>query len=506
MMEINQRKTGAILSYINLALSSAIAILYTPIMLRLMGQSEYGLYSLVASVICYLTILDLGLGNAMIRYTAKYRAINDKKSEEKLNGMFLILYAIVGVVVLIIGLVLCNNVSSIFSRSLNVDELKKAKILLLILVCNLAVSFPLGIFSSIIAAYEKFIFPNVISIIRTILMPFIMIPLLLAGYRSIAMVIIISVLNVMGLLINVGYCFKKLKIKIAFKKIEFTLLKEIAAYSFFIFLNVIVDKLYMNTDQFVLGIVSGTVAVSVYAIAMQLYNYYVMFSTSINGVFLPKLTKIATTDKSSKQMSEIFVRIGRLQFLVLVFILSGFILFGKQFLQLWAGEGYINAYYICLIIMVPAIIPLSQNIGITILQAKNMHQFRSIVYLFIAILNVVISIPLAKLYGGIGAAIGTSLATVVGQICTMNWFYYKKVGIDIPEYWKQIFKLSICVLGTLLFGFIINRLIVTETWISLIIKMVIFSLYFVTFIWRFAMNNYEKGLISPIIRKIHTIN
>lgn len=50
-----------------------------------MGQSEYGLYALVASVITYLTILDLGFGNAIIRYTAQFRA------EKKLGSNILCL-------------------------------------------------------------------------------------------------------------------------------------------------------------------------------------------------------------------------------------------------------------------------------------------------------------------------------------------------------------------------------------------------------------------------------
>lgn len=284
-MGINQRKAGAILSYIVLAVNSVIGILYTPIMLRLMGQSEYGLYSLVASVIGYLTMFDLGLGNAMIRYIAKYKAIGDKKSEAKLNGMFFVIYTIIGVIVLLIGLVLSSQVELIFSNSLTGNEIQKAKILFTILTLNLAVSFPLGIFSSILTAYEEFVFSKLITLGRTILMPVIMIPMLLAGYRSIGMVVVISVLNLAGLLMNTWYCLRKLEINMALKGFDFAILRDVAPYSFYIFLNIVVDKLYVNTDKFILGSVSGTIAVSVYAIALQLYEYYSMFSTSINGVF-----------------------------------------------------------------------------------------------------------------------------------------------------------------------------------------------------------------------------
>ena len=73
-MAINQLKAGAFLSYVSIGLNNIVGLLYTPFMLRMMGQSEYGLYSLVASVVAYLTVLDLGFGNAIVRYTAKFRA------------------------------------------------------------------------------------------------------------------------------------------------------------------------------------------------------------------------------------------------------------------------------------------------------------------------------------------------------------------------------------------------------------------------------------------------
>lgn len=502
-MGINQRKAGAVLSYVVLGLNSIVGILYTPIMLRLMGQSEYGLYSLVASVIAYLTMFDLGFGNAIVRYTAKYRAVGDKLSEAKLNGMFIVIYSIIATLVLAIGLIFSNNVEFFFSQSLTDKELEKAKILFIILTLNLALSFPLGIFSSILTAYEKFIFPNIITIARTILMPGIMLPLLFAGYRSVAMVTVISLLNLVALLINMGYALIKLKVKFEIRKFDFSILKEIMPYSFYIFLNIVVDKLYASTDNFILGIVSGTAAVAIYAIAMQLYSYYAMFSTSINSVFLPKLTMIATTDDNSKkELSDVFVRIGRIQFLILSLILSGFIVFGQSFIELWAGDGYRSAYYICLIIMIPAIIPLSQNIGITILQAKNMHKFRAIIYIFIAIGNVIISIPLAKLYGGIGAAVGTAIANLIGQILTMNWYYHKKVQIDIPEYWKQILKLTSLIAVPLLLGVVLNTIISAEGWIPLMSGIVIYTVFFSLFVWKFAINEYERQLLSAVIGKV----
>ena len=96
-MPVNQLKAGVVLNYVVIFLNTVVGLLYTPYMLRMMGQSEYGLYSLVASVIAYLTVLDLGFGNAIVRYTAKFRA--EKKTEEQYEmfGMFFLLYLVIGI-------------------------------------------------------------------------------------------------------------------------------------------------------------------------------------------------------------------------------------------------------------------------------------------------------------------------------------------------------------------------------------------------------------------------
>ena len=93
-----ERKRGAILSYVSIIISTIVQLLYTPLLIRMLGQSEYGLYSLVSSIIGYLTVLDLGFGNAIIVYTAKYREQKKYKEEQKLHGMFFAIFCIIGLI------------------------------------------------------------------------------------------------------------------------------------------------------------------------------------------------------------------------------------------------------------------------------------------------------------------------------------------------------------------------------------------------------------------------
>lgn len=503
-MSLNQLKAGAVLSYVVLGLSNIVGLLYTPYMLRMMGQSEYGLYSLVASIIAYLTILDFGFGTAIVRYTAKFRAEGKIEEQYSMFGMFVVLYSVIGVVAFLLGLGLCFNVENMFGNTMSVEELDKARIMMLFMVFNIAFTFPLSIFGSIITAYEDFIFQKIVQIVRIVLNTIVMILLLKMGYRAIGMVIVTTLFNLVTLLINYWYCKHKIKIKIYFQKMQWGFLKEVAIYSFYIFLNILMDRIYWSTGQFILGIYVGTTAIAVFAIAIQLQSMYMSFSTSISGVFLPKVTTLVAKGHSKEIISDLFIRTGRIQYIVMAFVLTGFILFGKQFIILWAGNDYEDAYTIALLFFIPLTIPLIQTIGITILQARNQMKFRSLLYIVIALSSLGLQIPLAKKYGGIGAAVGISLALVVGQIIAMNIYYYTKQNIDIPFFWKEIMKMSITPIILGVCAYFLSIYFSLETITELGLGIFFFTLIYMPAFWFISMNDYERDLFSkPILNIIN---
>ena len=501
-MAINQLKTGALLSYISIILNNIIGLLYTPFMLRMMGQSEYGLYSLVASVVAYLTILDFGFGNAIIRYTAKFRAENRLKEQYEMFGMFLFLYSAIGIFTLLIGLCLYFNVDFLFERSMNMEELNKIRIMMLLMVFNIAITFPFSIFGSIITAYENFIFQKAINIVRIILNPIVMCVMLLMGYRAIGMVVVTTLFNVLTLLINCWYCSHRLHIHVIIGRFNWTFLKEIMIYSFWIFLNAIMDRIYWSSGQFILGIYAGAKAVAIYAVAISLENIYMSFSTAISGVFLPRITSMITQKENEKSMSDLFIRTGRIQYIIMSFILIGFILFGKQFIIIWAGSDYSEAYYITLLFFVPLTIPLIQNLGITILQARNQMKFRSVSYVIIAIISLGLSVFLVRYYGGIGCALSTAFALCIGQILIMNIYYFKKVNIDIPAFWREIGKMSVVPILIGIVGYVLLNYFRIESILTLFLGIVLFSIIYLPAFWHLSMNSYERNLFLKPLKKV----
>ena len=505
MSESSQRKSGAVLSYVSIIVSTLVQLVYTPFLIRMLGQSEYGLYSLVYSIIGYLTVLDLGFGNAIVVYTAKYRAQKKYNEEKKLHGMFFVIFCIIGVIAGILGLVLYFNVENIFASTMTIKELSKAKIMMLILSLNLLITFVFNIYSSIITAYEKFTYQKLMAILNTLLKPLFMIPLLFLGYKSITMCIVLTLINLIIMFSNYVYCKRKLNVNIKFLGFDKKVFKEIFGYSFFIFLGVIVDKVNWSVDQFVLGAVSGTIAVSLYSVASQINSLFINLSTAISGVMLPKMSKMIAKNASSEELTNEFIKVGRIQYFIVFLMASGLTLFGKEFFIAWAGKDYITSYYIAIILIIPLCFPLIQNLGVSIMQAKNMHKFRSLLLFFIAIANVFISIPLAKLYGGIGSAIGTSISLIIGNIIILNIYYQKRVGINVIRFWKEIIKMTIRFIIPIVVILFIMNFVTLHGFVHLLVFGSIYSLLYCIVCYLLVMNDYEKNIVNNVLRKLHLV-
>lgn len=495
-MKIDQLKVGVILSYISIVLSTVVSLVYTPIMLRILGQSEYGLYTLVSSVVAYLGLLNFGFGSAYIRYYTKYKVCDDDENVARLNGMFMAIFCVLGIIALAAGGVLVANIQSIFKNGLTIGEVNTARILMIIMVINMAISFPAIIFTTYITANEKYIVLKVIGICKTVINPFVMLPILLMGYGSIGMVLISTIINIIIEFLSMLYCFKKLKMKFIFHGFQLGLLKELWIFCSYIFFNMITDQINWNTDKFLLGIFKGSTAVAIYGVAAQINNYYLQFSTAISSVFVPRINLLTALKTDDKTITKLFTKVGRIQFIILSLILTGFIIFGREFVFLWAGEGYEEAYLVGLILIIPVTIPSIQNLGLDIQRARNKHKFRAIVYFLISVLNIFISIPLCKSFGPSGAAIGTAIALILGNGIAMNIYYHKKIKIDMIYFWHSILKFAPSLIFPIIVGVVIKKIITINNYLMLFLCIAVYVVAFAISMWLTGLNEEEKQMIK----------
>ena len=498
---MNERKIGILLSYLNIALHAIVGFLYVPILLHYIGKSEYGLYQLIGSLIAYFSIMDFGLTAAVTRFYTKYKALKDKVGMENILAISLYGYGGATALSLLVGSICYWNLDGIFGASMTAGELQEARQMFLLLLFNIAVSLSTMVFRSVINAHEKFLFLKGLETVQLILQPALVILILQKYPTAMAVAVAQTALNVGLILARMYYCFAWLHISIRFHYWNQELFHDFKKLALSVFVVTLIDQVFWKTNQIILGIVRGTAAVAVYSIASLIYMNYMALSTAISGVYLPHITEMVAQRRPIEDLSSLFIQIGRWQYYLLALVATGFIIFGKQFIHLWAGNGFEDSYWITILIILPFTIDLIQNIGLAILQAMNRYDFRAKIYLLTGVLNLVLAIPLGIKFGGIGCAVATGFSMLMGNGIVMNYFYKKYIGLDIPAFWKQIGQITISVGLCLLIGYGLDRMLPGSGKIAFLCKIFGYTVLYGVIVYGIAMNSEEKEKVQGIARK-----
>ena len=490
-MESTSRKIGVILSYLLVLIQTIIGLLYVPLLLKYLNQNEYGLYQLMGSLIGYFSIMDFGLSNALTSFYSKSLVNDDNKKIENLLFTAKTLYNIVSFFLMIVAFVFYFFIDYIFGASLMPNEIQEAKYIFILLIINIVITLKTNIYTSVITGQERFIFLKTATIIQVLIQPIMIISILKAYPYAFVIALIQTILN-FGLGVVKGiYCHARLGMKIKFCEWDKQLIHSLVQLSLSIFLVSIADQIFWKTNQFILGIISGTAAVAVYSIAAQIYMNYMPLSTTIQSVFLPHVSKEISKNDSNDYINSIFLRVGRMQYMLLLLVLSGFIVFGKEFIRLWAGEQYIIAYYIAVLILIPFTIDLIQNTGLIIMQVKNTYGYRAKVYSLIAIINIFLSTILGLFCEEIGCGIATSISMLISNII-MNIYYSKQFNINIKQFWAEIIKFTIPIIPLVILSFAGKLIISLNSWSILVVEIIIYTILYILIIYNFSMKPNEK--------------
>lgn len=484
---------GIILSFFSQVITIIVGLAYTPVMIRALGQNEYGLYQLVLSVVNYLNLMNLGFNGAYIRYYVIARKKNDDNEVANVNGMFMKVFLVIAAMCLCAGCILYFKID-ILGNQLSADDYNIARKLLVIMVLNLSISFPNSLYVAFMSANERFVYQKIVGIVLNIAVPILNIPLLYLGFGSVGVVSATLALTVIRFILNAWYCYAKLKIKVNMNFFDKVIFKELLGYTFFIFLSDVVDQLNSNVDKFLLGRISGTVSVALYSVGYNLKNYYTTVSWIVPEMFVPEANRLAIGNSNNEELTRIFTKVGMINNYLMLLVLSGFILVGRSFVTLWVGNEYDQAFYAALILMLAGYIPAVQTLGVNIQNAKNMHRIRSVVFFIVACLNVIASIFLIKYYGVIGTCLGTLFAILLGNGIFMNFYYHKKLKLNIIFFWKEMCKwlVPVCILTFVMRISVLNFFIINN-WIRLFAFAFVYSFIYLLMIYFIGLKKEEKN-------------
>lgn len=500
---MNQIKLGALISYLHRGISIIITFVYTPVMIRLLGESEYGLYNTVASTISILSLLSLGFENTYIKYYTVYHKKKDIQAVYKLNGIFLCVFSLIAIIAVLCGVFLSDNLTMVFADGLTNIEYKIAKKLMLLLSINMAATLFTTVFRCIITAREQFVFLKLVALVRSLVSPLVSILILLCGFGSVGMVITTVMVACACDILHVSFVVLHIKEKFIFKEWDLNLSKDILWYTLLIAVHLIVDQINWNVDKVLLGRYKGTAAVALYSVGYTIHSYYIEIGITMTSIFVPRVHKMVSNFQNDKHqlmqnLTGLFTTLGRIQFFILAPIAVGFLFWGKPFLGFWVGPEYIDAYYVALLLMIPGSVDIIQNIGIEIQRALGLHGFRAAIYAVMAVINVLISAVLCQKYGAVGCAVGTAISLILVQGIIMNVYYYKRCYLDIPAFWKSIISVGKGLILPVCFGLVMCNLKNSYTIVELLVCLSCFVLIYIVSMFWLGMTSEERKTVNTI--------
>lgn len=496
-----QMSLGAVAGGLTIAIQFLSGILYTPIILKTLGQSEYGVYSLCLSFVSYLTIFNSGINAAYTRFYVQTKTTAPEKVD-KLNGTFARIFVVLSIIALVGGLILSYHPQLVGGSKFTVAELELIKESFIILAITTAVTTINCIFSSLIVANERFVVGKMVIAVNAVLAPCITIPFLMNGYGSTAILVVKLLLDVAMLIFNAVYCLEYIDVHFDFKKNEKSLLKSIVVFAGFILLQNIMDILNWQIDKLILAKVGDTTDISIYTVGAQFNSYFLSIVSVISGVFIAQINRLVA-QKKDRGVSDLFVKMSRVCALLAFYIMMAYIVFGKQFIACWAGEGYEDSYFIGMLIMLPVTVSMTQALGQDIVRAKNVHKWQIVLNLAVCLLNLGISIPLAKEYGALGTAIGTFVSEIVICIIIQGIYYQQVAKLDMKAYFLQMLRMIPGLLLPAVFGFLINQFSFLQySFASIVLYGIFFTIVYILSMWLLVMNVQEKQMVLQVLNSV----
>lgn len=495
----SQIKVGTIITYLTIGFSIASGLLYTPWMIRQIGQADYGMYTLVMSLI-NLFLVDFGIGSSISRFVAKYR-VEDNKDE--LAHFLLIVYKVYIlidiIIICVLGLVFVN-LENIYS-SFTLEEIAKLKILFGCVGLYSVISFPCMTFNGILTAYEEFIPLKIADAIQKIGAICLTVIALFCGLGLYALVFSNIVSGMLACLVKFYYVKKNVKVSVKQvnrKKTTKALCFELFGFSLWAMIIGLAQRLIFSITPSILGIVakSAIEAIAVFGIVTTLEGYVYTITTAVNGMFMTRITNLIQNDPNGDKMTKLAIRVGKFQFVLNGIIIVGFVLVGKEFIIMWMGNEFAQAYYCLLLVIIPGLFYNSLQIAHTAMIAQNLLKYQAYIQIIIGVINVILSLGLSRKYGVVGACVSIFIAYMIRVFLNL-FIIRKKINIDLKRYLKECYlQMSIILILTGgISGMIVSK-ITMLSWLGIVYKGIIIILVYVFFLGVIVLSKEERAQIK----------
>ncbi len=479
-------------NYLRFFLAGVIGFLLTPIMVRLMGDGDYGLWVTVFSLTGYFGLFDQGIRPSLVRYVSRDHALGDDEGLGRTISSAIVLYAAVGLVTL----VATGVVAGTLHGWLKVEpaRLPVASQIVWLFGVSLALGFPLGVFGATLSGLQRYDIANgvgiVIGIVRAV--AFVVVLRLGGGLVGLAWAALIT--NLLGYVVSALFVFRLLpRVRYAMRLVDGPHLRLIGSYSGIAFAGALASSIAFQTDALVITGFLGAALVTPFALASGLVDNARSLVHSATWVLSPTASELETRGELDK-LHAMLVAGSKYSVLLAWPVLFGLIIFGSNLLETWVGARYRGAGLLLTILTVPTLVALPQSAAASLLYGISRHRGVVALSLLNALLNLGLSLLWVKPYGTVGVAMGTAVPLgLVGGVATMV-YACRALGMPLRRYlWEGMVRP-----GLLSAAFVVPALVAQAVWrpvgwVPLFGTCAGAWLVFAVVAWRWGANAEERG-------------
>lgn len=406
-----------------------------PFIVYHVGVEDYGLYLLVGAFVGYFGLLDFGVSGALVKYVAEFSAKEDQDKVSKIINSSFAFYLGVGLIICVSTIILGTFYVDFFMISSG--DIAKARLIAYLMAIGALTSWPLKSFNSIIQGLQRYDINAIISCITATLTAITTIIVLLMGYGIVEIILIGIIVGAFGQVAISWAVQNQLSfLKISSKDMDFTTMKKIFTFSSVLFLSQIIGFLMFGLDRFVLAIFVSVSAITYYAVAKKLFDLVTTVTYLPQSALLPAATELEAKDEQDR-LEKLAIRASKyycamaLSTSTIIFILAEYILL------FWMGKDFTDMAQATQVFLSFIFFSAYGGVLNTFLLAKEQYKPLLIMLLFVAIMNLILSIILVQYYGILGVVLGTAIPNIM-TAPFFTRYMLNVLKIDIKRYLKGV--------------------------------------------------------------------
>jgi O-antigen/teichoic acid export membrane protein len=406
-----------------------IGLVLLPFNVAHLGPAAYGLWLMTTALTAYFSVLDLGYGAALVRYVARYRALGDARGINETASTLFVAYGIVGIAAYLAAWGISLDMGRFFA--IDAEQAAIGGAVLRIVALQFALSLPFHAYGAVINGFQRYDANNLVALGSAVVVAVVNVAVLTAGYGLVPLVAATTAVRLVALGLyrrNAYLIFPSLRVRPALASVA--RLREVSGFSVYTFLIDAANRLNYSVDPLVIGAVLGSVPVALWGVAQRIAGSTQSLTNQLNTVLFPVVVD-SDTRANDRRLRRILIEGTRLSLATVLPITVTLVILAGPLIRAWVGPGFEASILVLQILATATAIRVGNATATTLLKGSGRHRFVAFSNLATSLVNLALSIVLARYMGLPGVALATLVPLAFTAVTLQFPTACRRVGVPL---------------------------------------------------------------------------